>query len=155
MASSSITCARSCCWHGDKCFRDVNVHLQKEWLSERDVNNDVESLSNFNKLVGETAQNMSRQSRSSSNKWSCKYNFRSFAAQVFLSTIFSFFRSPFFSFFLCIEDYFALAQISFSFSVYRSNIYALWLNWLLLGSSVGIPSSSELGVITIHQWIYM
>ncbi|KAL8110904.1 uncharacterized protein LOC141672632 [Apium graveolens] len=43
--------------------RDVNVHLQEEWLSQRDVNNDAESLSNFIKLVGETAQ-----SRSSSNK---------------------------------------------------------------------------------------
>lgn len=43
--------------------RDVNVHLQEDWLSERDVNNDAESLSDFIKLVGETAQ-----SRSSSNK---------------------------------------------------------------------------------------
>ncbi|WOH03518.1 hypothetical protein DCAR_0622917 [Daucus carota subsp. sativus] len=48
--------------------RDVNVHLQEEWLSHRDVNNDEKSLANFIELLGETTWNMSRQSRSSCNE---------------------------------------------------------------------------------------
>ncbi|KAA8538607.1 hypothetical protein F0562_028199 [Nyssa sinensis] len=34
--------------------RDVDVHLQDEWLSERDTHNDLVILSNFLKLFGET-----------------------------------------------------------------------------------------------------
>lgn len=47
--------------------RDVNVNLKDEWLSERDMHNDAESLSNFIKLVGETARNLNLQNRSHSN----------------------------------------------------------------------------------------
>ncbi|XP_059631915.1 uncharacterized protein LOC132274614 [Cornus florida] len=34
--------------------RDVNVHLQEEWLSERNICNDMVVLSNFMRLLGET-----------------------------------------------------------------------------------------------------
>ncbi|MBA0566472.1 hypothetical protein Golax_008791 [Gossypium laxum] len=43
--------------------RDVDVHLQEEWLLERDTSNDANVLSNFFRLLEETNKS-TRESRS-------------------------------------------------------------------------------------------
>ncbi|KAK9270430.1 hypothetical protein L1049_026009 [Liquidambar formosana] len=47
--------------------RDVDIHLQEKWLSERDTRNDSVILSNFFKLLGETPKLNHRSGTYSSN----------------------------------------------------------------------------------------